>query len=144
MKNILKKAAVAVLSIGLSAPLLPAQNPYGGYRGGDHYSTASWRDGGRDRDHRGGDRNRDYRRDEYRDRGSYGYARESYYDRGRYDDRDRHAGRSVAIIGGSAAAGALFGAAAGDGKGAAIGAIVGGIGGLIADQAVRSHDHRRR
>ena len=69
---------------------------------------------------------------------------DGYYG-GRYDDRDdRHAGRSFAIIGGSAAAGAAIGAAAGHGQGAAIGAIVGGVAGVVADQAVRHHDRDRR
>ena len=72
---------------------------------------------------------------------------DGYYG-GRYDDRyyyqrNHHDGRSAAIIGGSAAVGAVLGAAAGQGRGAAIGAIVGGVAGVIADQAVRHHDHDR-
>jgi uncharacterized protein YcfJ len=43
--------------------------------------------------------------------------------------------RSAAIVGGSAAGGALIGALAGGGKGAAVGALVGGGGGLIYDRA---------
>jgi hypothetical protein len=66
------------------------------------------------------------------------------YDNHYYYDRDHHAARSFAIIGGSAAAGATIGAAAGHGQGAAIGAIIGGVAGVVADQAVRCHDHDRR
>lgn len=42
---------------------------------------------------------------------------------------------SVAIVAGSAGAGAAIGALAGGGKGAAIGALAGGAGGLIFDRA---------
>ena len=59
-------------------------------------------------------------------------------------DRSRHHGRSkgksAAIVGGSAAAGAGIGAIAGGGKGAAIGAISGGGAGFIYDRL--THNHR--
>jgi uncharacterized protein YcfJ len=42
--------------------------------------------------------------------------------------------RSVAIVGGSAAGGALIGGLAGGGKGAGIGALAGGAGGLVYDR----------
>jgi hypothetical protein len=45
--------------------------------------------------------------------------------------------KEALIIGGSAGAGTLIGAAAGGGKGAAVGATAGGIGGLIYDLATR-------
>ena len=45
--------------------------------------------------------------------------------------------KSVAIVGGSAAAGAVIGALAGGGKGAAIGALAGGGGGFVYDRATR-------
>ncbi|HTD24359.1 MAG TPA: hypothetical protein VK738_17005 [Terriglobales bacterium] len=51
----------------------------------------------------------------------------------------RSLGKSVLIVGGSAAAGAGIGALAGGGKGAGIGAIVGGLGGLIFDRATAHH-----
>lgn len=73
----------------------------------------------------------------YRD---YGY-RNGYYDDHGYYHR-RSAGKSAAIIGGSAAAGAAIGAMAGRGKGAAIGAAIGGIGGLIFDQSTKHHERR--
>ena len=47
----------------------------------------------------------------------------------------RSLGKSVLIVGGSAAAGAAIGGLAGGKKGAGIGAIAGGIGGLIYDRA---------
>jgi len=68
----------------------------------------------------------------YRDYGN----RNGYYDDHGYYHR-RSAGKSAAIIGGSAAAGAVIGAMAGGGKGAAIGAAIGGIGGLIFDKSTK-------
>jgi hypothetical protein len=50
----------------------------------------------------------------------------------------------VAIVGGSAAAGAVIGGLAGGGKGAALGAVVGGVGGLIVDRATRDRDRYGR
>ncbi len=111
----------------------------------DSRDRQDWRD--RDRNNGYGD-NGYYRRNDHSDERYYrnGYYRDGYYDRGSYGDgyydRDRHAGRSAAIIVGGAGAGAAIGAAAGHGQGAAIGAVVGGIAGIIADQAVRHHDHR--
>ena len=61
-----------------------------------------------------------------------------------YDHGDHHSGRSVAIIGGSAAAGAFIGAAAGHEQGAVVGAVIGGIAGFVADEAVRHNDRDRR
>ena len=46
----------------------------------------------------------------------------------------RSTGKSVAIVAGSAGAGAAIGALAGGGKGAAIGAAAGGVGGLVYDR----------
>ena len=84
-----------------------------------------------------------------------GRYQQPYYSTGRYrsssdwnDDyryyrrNKRSTGKSVAIIGGSAAGGALIGGLAGGGKGAAIGALIGGVGGLIYDQTTRNKDHR--
>lgn len=65
------------------------------------------------------------------------YARRRYYttsSRPRYVVKRRSTGKSVAIVGGSAAAGAGIGALAGGGKGAGIGAIAGGAAGLIYDR----------
>lgn len=49
-------------------------------------------------------------------------------------NHDRSTGKSVAIVAGSAGAGAAIGALAGGGKGAAIGAISGGAAGFIYDR----------
>src|SRR5262245_24794148 len=74
-----------------------------------------------------------YRDDSYRD---YGYRNDGYYGYGDYQ-RQRPAGKSAAIIGGTAAAGAAVGAIAGGGRGAAIGAAVGALGGLIFDRSTK-------
>ena len=112
------------------------------YRGTDQaygYDNprGTYRDYG-DREYRGGGNSsgRDYN-NRYRDNGyrgdDYGYYR-----------RERSAGQSAAIIGGTAAAGAAVGAMAGGGKGAAIGAAIGGIGGLIFDRTTTNHYRSRR
>jgi hypothetical protein len=86
---------------------------------------------------------RGYRNDDYAYRGGgYGYSYQAPYDYER--ERRGSVNRSVAIVGGGAAAGALIGAAAGHGQGAAIGAFVGGITGLIVDQSTRNHRHYDR
>ena len=60
------------------------------------------------------------------------------YDDDRRYEEPRSTGKSVAIIGGSAAAGAVIGGIAGGGKGAAIGALGGGAAGLIYDRMTRN------
>lgn len=73
----------------------------------------------------------------YRDYGyrDYGYRNDGYY------RQERSTGKSAAIIGGGAAAGAAIGAMAGGGKGAAVGAVVGGLGGLVYDRATKNRDY---
>ena len=68
-------------------------------------------------------------------------VRTNYVDRERYVERDvvrtrrgRSTGKSVAIVAGSAGAGAAIGALAGGGKGAAIGALTGGGAGFLFDR----------
>jgi hypothetical protein len=53
-------------------------------------------------------------------------------------ERDRSRNKSIAIVAGSAAGGAIIGAIAGGGKGAAIGAVAGGAGGFVYDRMTRS------
>jgi hypothetical protein len=84
---------------------------------------------------------------------SAAYTGRSYYEPTRYrtysrprvvrtvvEDRDyvvrkkRSTGKSVAIVAGSAGAGAAIGALAGGGKGAAIGGLTGGVAGFVYDR----------
>jgi uncharacterized protein YcfJ len=121
MKRAIQIAILSIVSFSLAATGIPVQaaqpmNPA--------QVAVAWHH----------DDDRDRHNQEWRDHGDR-------YD-GRYYDHDHHAGRSAAIIAGSAAAGAAIGAAAGHGEGAAIGAVVGGVAGLVADQAVRHHDGR--
>lgn len=60
--------------------------------------------------------------------------RRVYYSRRRYR-RGRPFSHSAAIVGGSAAGGAIIGGLAGGGKGAGIGALAGGAAGLVYDRA---------
>jgi hypothetical protein len=121
-----------------------------------YYNTSGYQSyyGGANRGYGYGDPGgyyRDYRDQGYRNSGNWndGYYNNGYRDYGYRDNRyygddygyyrsERSAGKSAAIIGGSSAAGAVFGALAGGGKGAAIGAALGGIGGLIFDRATRN------
>src|SRR4051812_49157324 len=153
MIRIQKFAAVNVIAalVGIGIPAMAAQDRYGvpgrlQYESADHRSEHQWND---DRDHH------EYHRRNggfgYRDHRGYGDAYAPAYEAapeyggpayngGYYDDRG-HEGRTAAIIGGSAAAGALIGSAAGQGKGAAIGAVIGGIAGAAASAAA-DHHHR--
>jgi hypothetical protein len=89
-------------------------------------------------------RERGYRDAGYRDdryNGYYGNYRsdQGYYRDGYGDYRpSRSTGKSAAIIGGSAAAGAVVGGLAGGRKGAIIGGVVGGIGGLVYDRSTKN------
>ena len=64
----------------------------------------------------------------------------SYVEERRYvkRQRSRSTGKSVAIVAGSAGAGAAIGALAGGGKGAAIGALSGGTAGFVYDRLTRN------
>lgn len=65
--------------------------------------------------------------------------RRVYHSRRRYR-RSRPFSHSAAIVGGSAAGGAVIGGLAGGGKGAGIGALAGGAAGLVYDRAT----HKRK
>ncbi|MGH9640191.1 MAG: hypothetical protein ACRD3Y_09030, partial [Bryobacteraceae bacterium] len=124
MKRFQKFAAVSVLAalMGAGVPAMAAQGRYGDHdRGRAQYVSSSQRNDHNWNDHRNRDRRNDYRQDRER---AYvpAYLPAPVYERGYYDRRG-HDGRTAAIIGGSAAAGALIGAAAGHGQGAIIGAV---------------------
>ena len=102
-----------------------------GYRGNSDYRN--YRESGyRDDVYR----NNGYSRDRY---SNSGYRDSGYYGNGYGDYRpERSPGKSAAIIGGSAAAGAVVGGLSGGMKGAIIGGAVGGVGGLIYDRATKN------
>jgi hypothetical protein len=76
--------------------------------------------------------------------GNSTYRNDPYYDDRYYGYREpRSAGKSAAIVGGSAAAGAAVGAVTGGTKGAIIGGAVGAAGGLIYDRTTRNNPNRR-
>jgi len=85
----------------------------------------------------------------YRDRSTYQYndygrdRNANYSNGGYYGDyqQERSVGQSAAIIGGSAAAGAVVGGLSGGTKGAIIGGAIGGVGGLIYDRATRNRQN---
>jgi hypothetical protein len=134
MKRIFLALLLVLLTIsGTPATLLAGQRGYGREQPSAYQYD---RFGGQDR-------SRSFDRNGYYDRGSNRSYNSYEGDRYGYDRRDNHVGRSVAIIGGSAAGGALIGGLAGHGKGAAIGAVVGGVAGLVGDQIAR-HQERRR
>ena len=142
MTNWKRLTVTGMLALGtVAAPLAEARDrcdrpSYSRYesRGyGRSYAPAYAGSAYRDSGYRNyGNRNNAYRNDGYR---NYGYS--GYRD-------DRSAGKSAAIIGGSAAAGAVIGGLAGGGKGAAVGAVAGGVGGLIVDRTTRDRDRYRR
>jgi hypothetical protein len=162
MKRIRKFTAIKIIAALVAAgiPAVAAQDGYHNNRGEMQYQSAGrddrqWNRDGRAYDRRDNDR-RDYdRRDDdrgYRGNWGYGYAYAPVpvhppeavyaapaYDNGYYEGRT-HNGRTAAIIGGSAAAGALIGAAAGHGQGAVAGAIIGGIAGAAISAGADHHD----
>jgi hypothetical protein len=139
-----RMAITAVLGLAtIGAPLASARDrcdrDYGRYQssysrydnrsygaGYSSYGSSAYRDSG-------------YRSSGYQ---NYGYRTNDYNRYPEYRGR-RSGGESAAIIGGSAAAGAVVGAIAGGGKGAAIGAVAGGIGGVVIDQATKPQNNYR-
>jgi hypothetical protein len=103
---------------------------------GSYSQNYRYRDGYRNDTYR----NNNYSRDRYN---NSAYRDSGYYDDGYGDYRStRSAGKSAAIIGGSAAAGAVLGGLTGGKKGAIIGAAVGGVGGLIYDRTTKDNQRR--
>lgn len=140
MKRLQKFAAVSMIAAltGTGLPAMAAQGRYDAHdRGRTQYVSAN------DRNHRdwNSNRNGDHRQEVRQDRNrgyDVRYAPAPVYERGYYDQRS-HDGRTAVIIGGSAAAGALIGAAAGHGQGAIVGAVIGGIAGAAISAAANGH-----
>ena len=105
-----------------------------GYYGGDPYRPDGPADRWHDRENGNGQGYRD---------GGYDPDRSWNRDRRDYDHdrnwRDSRRERSAAVIGGSAATGAIIGGIAGGGKGAGIGAVAGAAAGFLFDRM-----HRKR
>ena len=102
------------------------------YRDQPVYQQPQWRDNWNGE----GNRNSYYRDDYYRnDRDRDGDRDDSY----RFE-RARPFNHSAAIVGGSAAVGAIVGGLAGEGRGAAIGALSGGVAGFVSDRLTHNHD----
>lgn len=151
MKRIQKFVAVGaiVALVGAGLPAMAAEHSYQN-RARMQYQSAGHRS---DRE-RGDDRSRHFGNDDRWDRDridnrhgpgpGYVYApapvyRGPVYGNGYYD-YPSHNGRIAAIIGGSAAAGAVIGAVVGHGQGAVIGAVIGGLAGTVASAAANQHD----
>jgi hypothetical protein len=132
MKRFKRFAAVTVMAAVASTGLpAMAQGRYDVHnRGQVQYASRGHQDSHDWNNNRNRNDRRDVRYNRDRDRG---YRHD-------YDQRS-HNGRTAAIIGGSAAAGAVIGAVAGHGQGAIIGAVIGGIVGVAASSAA---DHNRR
>lgn len=142
MKRFQKFAAITAMAAltGTGIPAVAAPGPHDSHdRRVVQYAHPNHRD------HRS-DSRQNFRQD--RDRGYVAryapapipapvYVR-GYYDRGYYEEPS-HNGRTAAIIGGSAAAGALIGAAADHGQGAIVGALIGGVVGVAASAAANEH-----
>ncbi|HEX7361484.1 MAG TPA: hypothetical protein VF283_13425 [Bryobacteraceae bacterium] len=132
MKHFQRFAALTVIAAlaGTGVPAM-AQGRYDVHnRGQVQYASRGHRDSHDWNNNRNRNDRRDVRYNPDRNRGYRDY----------YDQRS-HNGRTAAIIGGSAAAGALIGAVAGHGQGAIIGAVIGGIVGVAASSAADQH-HR--
>jgi len=148
VKRIQKFVAINLMAVLVGIPAMAAQHGHDGHGHGEvqsqyvEHRDGGWNDG-RARQVRNDDRwerDRGYRyapAPVYQSAPIYaapGYA-EGYY------CPPTHNGRTAAIIGGSAAAGAVIGAVAGHGQGAVIGAVIGGIAGSVASVAANHHDH---
>ncbi len=151
MKRIQKFVAVNAMAalIGAGVPAIAAERGHDDHgrseiqsHPADHRGDRAWNND-RGRHYENDDRGRNDNRRDY-DRG-YVYApapvyRGPVYDNGYYYDRDTHNGRTAAIIGGSAAAGAVIGAAVSRGQGAVLGAVIGGLAGTVASAAADRPD----
>jgi hypothetical protein len=124
------KVLVGLLAMGLMGvpPSAVARDRCDNQRYSDSY-------GYRDNAYRN-NRNDSYYASRYRDSNGSTYRNDRYY-RDDYYYEERSPGKSAAIIGGSAAAGAVVGGLTGGKKGAIIGGAVGGVGGLIYDRATK-------
>jgi len=132
-----KSAAALVGVVTLIAPEVIEARDRCGNRGNQGYYNEDSRSYNRGRQYQENYYNHSYNSGSW---GNRSYPSGNAYSGYGYGDyRERPAGQSAAIIGGSAAAGAGIGAIAGGKKGALIGAGVGAVGGLIYDRATKDN-----
>lgn len=137
--------AVALLGVPQFAAAEQCRNSrYGGDREARYSRNRDYRDNGANyaNSYNGGRYGYSDYNGPYRSNDSRYNSYSDYYGNDGYYNQPRSAGQSAAIIGGSAAAGAVVGGLTKGMKGAIIGGAIGGAGGLIYDRVTRNNSRR--